>query len=193
MVHILKFGRTNLRVGFLEGDMLNRFLIVSSIVIVAVYVLGYLGLFSIFLFVLFSFRVNDDYLDQYLFKKIKGEIRVELDLLTNRYVLYEIFTDSYGFSDFQDMDIIQRFTNLISSFKSDFLIIRYPYKIPVEEFKTSNEGYNSLFNNSDYIGEAYFVAVQTNFSDDFEKKASVSGLSIRKLDEEEVKKLDELL
>ncbi len=193
MVHILKFGRTNLRVGFLEGDMLNRFLIVSSIVIVAVYVLGYLGLFSIFLFVLFGLRVNDDYLDQYLFKKIKGEIRVELDLLTNRYVLYEIFTDSYGFSDFQDMDIIQRFTNLISSFKSDFLIIRYPYKIPVEEFKTSNEGYNSLFNNSDYIGEAYFVAVQTNFSDDFEKKASVSGLSIRKLDEEEVKKLDELL
>lgn len=193
MVHILKFGRTNLRIGFLEGELLNRFFIVSSFVIIAVYFLGYLGLFSIFLFVLFGLRVNDDYLDQYLLKKIKGEIPVELDFLRNRYVLYEIFTDSYGFSDFQDMDIIHRLTNLISSFKSDFLIIRYPYKIPIEEFKTSNDGYNSLFDNSDYIGEAYFVAVQTNLSDDFEKKASVSGLNIRKLDEEEVKKLDELL
>jgi len=190
MVHIMKFRQVTLKLGPLEDILLYRALILSSIVIFSVFIIGFYGLFSIITMIIFLVRINDDFLDQYLIKIIKGDKRVELLNITDKYQLYEIFSETYGYSEFLDREIIRKWTGFISTFKSDILIIRFPYKIPIENFKDKNDGYNSLFDNSTYIGEAYFIGVFKELSEDFENKASVSGLFFRKLEEKEVKELD---
>ncbi|MGC8546711.1 MAG: hypothetical protein ACP5MU_03510 [Thermoplasmata archaeon] len=190
MVHIMKFRQVTLKLGPLEDILLYRALILSSIVIFSVFIIGFYGLLSIIIMIIFLFRINDDFLDQYLIKIIKGDKRVELINIADKYQLYEIFSETYGYSEFQDREIISKWTGFISTFKSDILIIRFPYRIPIENFKDKNDGYNSLFDNSTYIGEAYFIGVFKELSEDFENKASVSGLFFRKLEENEVKELD---
>lgn len=193
MVHIMKFRQITLKLGPLEDALLYRVIIASFIVVFSIFIFGIYGSVTIILSIILVFRIDDDFLDQYIIKSIKGDRKVDLINLSDKYQIYEIFSETYGYSEFQDDEIISKWVNFVSTFKYDILIIRFPYRIPIENFKNENEGYNSLFDGNNYIGEAYFIGVYKEHSDDFENKAAVSGLFFRRLQEDEVGKLDGLL
>lgn len=193
MVHIIKFKPSTIRIGQLEGALLYRIIVVSSVLIMAIFLFGYYGFIVVAGYFVFGIRIDDDFIDEYVIKKLKGEKEVELPDLFEKYEIFELYVETYGYSSYQDEQIINEWTNFIITLKSDFIIIRFPYKIPIEDFKTGIDGYDSLFSKYPFFAEAYFIGVSKDHSGDFEKTASVSGIHFRKLENNEVKELNDLI
>ncbi len=194
MVRMIKFQTSSLRIGPLEGPILYRMLLVAFIVLTSIFFFGEYGFVSLALLPLFLFKMQHDYVDEYFWKKIRGITVSTLDpLLTERSVSYEIFAANYGLSEQQDRNIIYIWSSIIGSFSEDMMIIRHPYRVPLERFHKGKPEYDSLFSNSAFYADAYFITISKTREEGFEKTLGSYGIPFSKLTEEEVGVLNELI
>lgn len=190
---MIKFQTSSLRIGPLEGPILYRMLLVAFIVLSSIFFFGAYGFVSLALLPLL-FKIQHDYVDEYLLKKIRGITVSTLDpLLTDGSVSYEIFAANYGLSEQQDRNILYIWSSIIGSFSEDMMVIRHPYSVPLERFHKGIPEYDSLFSNSAFYADAYFITISKTRQEDFEKTLGSYGIPFSKLTEEEVGVLNELI
>lgn len=194
MVRMVKFQTSSFRFGYLEGPILYRMMFASFSVLLAIYFLGVYGLASLVILPVFLLRIQHDFIDEYLAKKIRGITAVTLiPLISDKKEAYEIFGANYGLSVLQDNSIIYIWSSIIGSFSEDMTIIRHPYIVPIQAFKRGVEEYDSLFSNSVYYAEAYFITINKAKRDDFEKTLTNYGIAFTRLGKEEVRVLNDLI
>lgn len=185
MTRLLKFKTSSLKIGPLSDAILFRALLLAGILIISLFIFGMWGAVVTLLAPVLLLRIGDDFLDEYLFKKIKGGEEVILTTLSKEYDLYELFTMTFSFSEPQDKGILEQWITLLNNFKNDLLLIRFPYRFPVERYIVGRGEYDSLFNEEEFYVDAYFIAIKKNHSEDFEKSVGAAGLTYRKVSEEE--------
>ncbi len=193
-MRMIKFQTSSLRIGPLEGSILYRMLLITFIVLGSIFFFGEYGFVSLALLPLFLFKIQHDYVDEYLLKKIRGITVSTLDpLLTDRSVSYEIFAANYGLSEQQDRNIIYIWSSIVGSFSEDMMVVRHPYSVPLERFHKGTPEYDSLFSNSVFYADAYFIIISKARQEDFEKTLGSYGIPFSKLTEGEVGVLNELI
>ena len=191
MVKMTKFQTSSFRIGSLEGAILYRLILVSFSVLLSIFFLRTYGLIALVLIPMFLLRIQHDYIDEFVVKKVRGITAFVIHpLKTEKSAYYEIFGSNYGLSDQQDRNIVYVWESIIGTFSEDLTIIRHPYKIPLQGFLKGDDEYNSLFSKSDSFADAYFVKINKTKTDDFEKILGNYGVQFSKLSEEEVGVLD---
>ena len=185
-MRIQKFQTAQMRLGPLEGEMLYRVLIVGTVVLLSIFFFNLFGLLTVVLFPVFLLKFQSDYLDEIVVKKIRG-ITVPGVVAMNApgRVIYEVFGINYGFSEVQDEEILETWSSVVNTFSEDMLILRIPYRIPLETFKKGRSDYDSLFSGEDAIADAYFIIVEAPKSEEFESVLSNHGIPFLKLRDEE--------
>ncbi|MEM4089450.1 MAG: hypothetical protein QXQ46_01645 [Thermoplasmatales archaeon] len=83
--------------------------------------------------------------------------------------------------------------SIVNTFSEVMLILKVPYKIPVERFITGFKAYDLLFENLDAITYAYFVIIELSKNDEFEATMANFGIPFSRLSEEEVGVLDAIV
>lgn len=192
MPRITKFETTSFRIGQLEGQILYRILFASFIVLIAVFLAGIYGLLALIAFPVFTLRIQYDYLDEFILKKIRGitvPSIIPLNVVSEAY--YEIFGINYGLADRQDETILNTWTSIIKSFPEDITIIRLPYHIPIKRFEKGREEYDSLFSSPNFYADAYFLIVEATRSEDVERVLRNYAVPFNRLSKEEIEILDD--
>ncbi|MEM0138607.1 MAG: hypothetical protein QW100_02620 [Thermoplasmatales archaeon] len=191
---IHKFQTTQLKLGPFEGAFLYRLLTVSTIVTVSFFFFNFYGLVSLFSLPLFLVKSQNDYLDEIIIKKVKGiTIPNLLHICGQGKVAYEIFGTNFGFSEYKDNWIILAWSSLVNTFSEDMIVMKVPYRIPVERFLTGFTEYDSLFKGLEAIAYAYFVIIESSKIEEFESTMSNFGISFVRLNEEEARVIDDLI
>lgn len=194
MVKMVKFQTSALRIGVLEGTILYRIILVGFIVLLAIYFLGTYGFLSLVLIPVFLLRIQHDYLDEFVVKKVRGITVYTLHQLTNDdCASYEIFGTNYGLSERQDENIIAVWAAIIGSFSEDIIVIRHPYRIPLQKFQKGKKEYDELFNQNDAWADAYFITVSRARAEDLEKTLGNYGIAFSRLSVEQVKALNDAI
>lgn len=194
MVRMIKFQTSSFRIGPLEGSILYRLLLVAFAILIAIFYLGPFGFVSLALLPIFLLRIQHDYLDEFIVKKIKGITVSYLDApITEKNASYEIAGTNYGLSEQQDRNIIYVWASIIESFAEDMMIIRDPYRVPLQRFEKGVEEYDSLFSGLVFYADAYFITISESMVEDFEKTLANYGVPFKRLREDEVETLNELI
>ncbi|MEM1613944.1 MAG: hypothetical protein QXP25_03475, partial [Thermoplasmatales archaeon] len=159
---IQKFQTTQLKLGPFEGAFLYRLLTASTIVTVSFFFFNFYGLVSLLSLPFFLVKSQNDYLDEIIIKKVKGiTIPNLLHICDQGKVAYEIFGTNFRFSEHHDNWIISAWSSIINTFSEDMIVMKIPYKIPVERFLTGVAQYDSLFKDLEAIAYAYFVIIES--------------------------------
>lgn len=194
MSRITKFQTSSLRIGPFEGALLFRVLIGSLLILLTIFFLGFYGILSVAILPIFTIKIQHDFLDEYIFKAIRGVTVTDIiPLIPVTSTCYEIFCSNYGFSEKQDELILETWSSIVRSFSEDMLIIRHPYQIPTKRFVRENKEYNSLFSEMDSSADAYFIVINSRCVDEFERTLSDHGVPFEKLGREEVMALNDLI
>lgn len=194
MTRITKFQTASIRIGAFGGESLSRIILVSAIISTSVYFLRFSGLISSILIPVFLLKFQDDYVDELIFKKIRGgSLRRLSQIYSPDSEFYEIKGINYGFSSSQDDYIITAWSRIISLLPDRIVLIKLPYKIPTDQFKIGREDYDSLFCKEEYWGEAYFLRINKNRSEEVEKILGSAGVAFKKLSENEMEVLNGLI
>ncbi|MEM0135826.1 MAG: hypothetical protein QXU18_11500, partial [Thermoplasmatales archaeon] len=97
MVRLVKFQTSSVRIGPLEGTALYRLALATLAVLVLIFYFGSYGFLSLVLVPIISLRIQHDYLDEYILKKLRGiTVPAIFPLITDRKTAYEIFGTNYG-------------------------------------------------------------------------------------------------
>lgn len=194
MVRLVKFQTSSIRIGPLEGSALYRITLVTLAVLISIFYLGSYGFLSLILVPVFSIRIQHDYVDEYVLKKLRGiTVSTLFPLITERKAAYEIFGTNYGLSEQQDRVIIDAWTSIIDTFSEDMTIIKHPYRVPLQRFIRGNEEYDSLFSGLNCFADAYFITILKERSDDFERTLRNYGIPFSKLAENEASALNDII
>jgi hypothetical protein len=166
----------------------------SFAVLLAVFFLGVYGLVFLVLLPIFLLRIQHDFLDEFILKKVRGiTVSTLSPLISDKREAYEIFGTNYGLSEQQDRNIIYVWASIIESFSEDIMIIRHPYTVPLHAFQKGVAEYDSLFEGTVCYADAYFITINKTRKADFEKTLGNYGIPFAVLREEEVKVLNELI
>ncbi|MDA8056006.1 MAG: hypothetical protein M0Z77_10245 [Thermoplasmatales archaeon] len=191
MVRMTKFQTSSFRIGSLEGTILYRLIVVAFIILLAIFYLGLYGLISLILLPIFLLRIQHDYVDEYILKKIRGiTVSTLHPLITKEKAAYEVFGSNYGLSEQQDGNILYAWTAVLESFSEDMTIIRHPYQVPFQRFIRGVKEYDSLFSNTACFADAYFITISNGKTEDFEKTLRNYGIPYTRLNEGEVEILN---
>jgi hypothetical protein len=194
MVRITKFQTSSFRMGPLEGPILYRIMFVTFILGIAVFFLGLEGLLVLAILPVFIIRIQQDYIDEFIMKKVRGiDVPTLLAFYSSAKGYFEVFGTNYGLSESQDIAILDSWSSVIGAFSEDITIIRHPYRIPLQRFEIGRKEYDSLFSGLNLHADAYFVVVDSRRVKEFEETLASSGISFRELDGEEVKILNDLI
>ena len=194
MVKMVKFQTSSFRLGYLEGPVLYRLMLAAFAVLLAIFFLGVYGLAFLIIFPVFLLRIQHDFIDEFILKKVRGITAASLSpLISDEKEASEIFGTNYGLSVQQDRNIIYIWSSIIGSFSEDMTIIRHPYLVPVQAFQRGVAEYDSLFSKLVCHADAYFITIKKTKRDDFEKTLTNYGITFTKLGKDEVRVLNELI
>ncbi len=194
MVKMVKFQTSAFRIGMLEGMILYRIILVGFIVLLAIYFLGSYGFLSLVLIPVFLLRIQHDYVDEFIVKKVRGITVSSLHQMTDaNSASYEIFGTNYGLSERHDDNIIAVWSAIIGSFSDDIMVIRHPYRIPLQKFQMGRKEYDELFSQNDAWADAYFITVSRARTEDLEKTLGNYGIAFSRLSVEQAKALNDAI
>jgi hypothetical protein len=194
MVRMTKFQTSSLRVGSLEGSILYRSILVGFAILLAIFFFGLYGLISLALLPMFLLRIQYDYVDEFIIKKVRGiTVPTLVPLITKKDASYEIFGTNYGLSERQDGSILSTWTSIVGAFSEDLTILRHPYKIPLQRFQMGVKEYDALFSQLDCYADAYFIKINKTKTEEFENTLRNHGVAFTRLSDEEVEVLNEFI
>jgi hypothetical protein len=194
MVKITKFQTSSFRIGSLEGPILYRIIFVSFVLILAIFFLGLYGLLALAILPIFVIRMQHDYVDEFIMKKIRGiDVPTLLPLFSDSKSYFEVFGTNYGLSESQDVAVIDTWSFIIGAFSEDMMIIRHPYRIPLQRFEKGRKEYDSLFVGLNLYADAYFIVIDSRRVDGFEETLANYGIPFRKLERGEIEILNDLI
>jgi len=81
MVKMTKFQTSSFRIGSLEGAILYRLILVSFSVLLSIFFLRSYGFISLVLIPIFLLRIQHDYIDEFVVKKMRGITAFEIHSL----------------------------------------------------------------------------------------------------------------
>ncbi len=192
MVRMVKFQTSSMRIGPLEGTVLYRVILVSFVILLSVFFLGEYGFVSLILLPLVLLRIQYDYVDEYIRKKLMGWTVFDIyPLINEERAAYEVFGSNYGLSEQRDKNILHTWSSVLDSLSEDVAIIRFPYEVPIHRFQKGVSEYDSLFSEMVCYADAYFIIVNKFAADDLERTLRNHGVSFRRLAEEEERALND--
>ena len=194
MVRMTKFQTSSLRVGSLEGSILYRSILVGFAILLAIFFFGLYGLISLSLLPIFLLRIQYDFVDEFIIKKVRGiTVPTLVPLITKEDASYEIFGTNYGLSERQDSSILSTWASIVGTFSEDLTILRHPYKIPLQRFQMGVKEYDALFSQFDCYADAYFIKINKTKIEELENTLRNYGVPFTRLSDEEVEVLNELI
>ena len=194
MVRMTKFQTSSLRIGSLEGSLLYRSILVGFVILLAIFFFGLYGLISLSLLPIFLLRIQYDFVDEFIIKKVRGiTVPTLVPLITKEDASYEIFGTNYGLSERQDSSILSTWASIVGTFSEDLTILRHPYKIPLQRFQMGVKEYDALFSQFDCYADAYFIKINKTKIEELENTLRNYGVPFTRLSDEEVEVLNELI
>lgn len=189
MIQLIKFSKNDFGFYIFYGETFIRIIIYAFLASVSLFVIGIMGVPLDIALSVILIKKGDDYIDEIIFKIIKRQDALNLNLFKSKQV-YEIFTYTYGVDESTNSEIIEQWDYILSNLHIPFTLVIAKQKLDMDIFKKDDRVYNDLFSSFNIILDHYFVLVNRADAARFESIIGKSSLSFRRLKEEEVDYLE---